>query len=136
MRFILPLILLVLPLTATAELQISNAWIKNLPPVMQMRAGYLSIHNPTDNTVTLISVSSERFAKIELHESISEEGVVRMEMLHHLTIEPGATVELAPGGKHLMMMKPSEATEPGESIKIKLELDDGSEQELEMQVKK
>ena len=130
------LILLVLPMTAIAELQISNAWIKNLPPVMTMRAGYLSIHNPTDNVVTLVGVSSERFAKVEFHESIAEDGVMRMEMLHQLTIAPGATVELAPGGKHLMMMNPSEATKPGEIISIKLKLEDGSEQELNMQVKK
>ena len=136
MRFLLPLILLALPMTASADLQISNAWIKNLPAAMKIRAGYMSIHNPTDNTVTLVSVSSERFAKVEFHESIAEEGIMRMEMLHHLTIAPGATVELAPGGKHLMMMKPSEATKPGETIKIKLKLDDGSEQELKMQVKK
>lgn len=136
MRLILPLILLILPVTAIAELQISNAWIKNLPPMMTMRAGYMSIHNPTDNTVTLVGVSSDRFAKVEFHESIADEGVVRMEMLHHLIIAPGATVELAPGGKHLMMMKPSEPTKPGETIEIKLKLDDGSEQELKMQVKK
>jgi copper(I)-binding protein len=136
MRLILPLILLILPVTAFAELQIGNAWIKNLPPMMTMRAGYMSIHNPTDIAVTLIGVSSDRFTKVEFHESISNEGVMRMEMLHHLTIEPGATVELAPGGKHLMMMNPSEPTKPGETIEINLKLDDGSEQELKMRVMK
>ena len=133
---ILPLILLVVPAAAIAELKITNPWIKNLPPMMTMRAGYMSIHNPTDIAVTLVGVSSVRFAKVEFHESISDEGVMRMEMLHRLIIEPGATVDLAPGGKHLMMMNPTEPTKPGETIEIKLKLDDGSEQDLKMQVKK
>jgi copper(I)-binding protein len=45
-------------------------------------------------------------------------------------------VQLAPGGLHLMMMNPTEPTEPGDVLKIIIELDDGSTQSLNMTVKK
>ena len=134
---LLPLILLImLPLTAAAELQISNAWIKNLPPTVPMRAGYMSIHNPLDSAITLVGVTSERFGRVEFHQTVAEDGVMSMQHLHHLTVDAGATLELAPGGIHLMMMKPTQTTKPGESIRVRLQLKDGSELELMMQVKK
>ncbi len=136
MRILLPLILLMLPSSAFAELQISNAWIKNLPAVVAVRAGYLSIHNPLDRAITLIGVSSERFGRIEIHQTIAADGVMRMQQLLHLTVTAGATLELSPGGIHLMMMKPTPATKPGESIAVRLQFEDGSEQALTMQVKK
>jgi hypothetical protein len=59
-----------------------------------------------------------------------------MEAVPTLIIEPDSTVQLAPGGLHLMMMNPTEPTEPGDVLKIIIELDDGSTQSLNMTVKK
>ena len=38
-----------------------------------------------------------------MHESSTTDGVARMRPTGPLTIAPGQTVELAPGGKHLML---------------------------------
>lgn len=125
-----------MPIASYADLEVSNSWIKNLPPTMPMRAGYLSLHNPDEKSVTLVGASSERFGKIELHQSVDKDGIMSMQHVHHLMIKPGKTVILEPGSYHLMMMKPNAPTEPGETIKVRLEFADGSELEVDMQVRK
>lgn len=128
--------LLVFPGLAFAELEISNPWIKNLPPSVPVRAGYMTLHNPQSKTVSIVSLSSDAFGSIEIHQTIAQDGMMRMERVPTLTIEPRSTVQLAPGGLHLMMMNPIEPTRIGDTIEILILFDDGSEQKLEMRVKK
>ena len=127
---------LLFPVMAQAELSISGAWIRDLPPTVPMRAGYLEIHNPESNPVTIVDVISEAFARVEIHESIEQNGSMRMQRVPRLTIAAGASVELAPGGLHLMMMQPASPLKPGAIVEITLKLDDGREQTLELIVRK
>lgn len=129
------LLLLLMPGFALAELEISNPWIKNLPPSVPVRAGYMTLHNPKSETISIVSLSSDAFGSIEIHQTIAQDGMMRMERIPTLTIEPGSTVQLAPGGLHLMLMNPVEPTRIGDKIEILIQFDDGSEQKLEMWVK-
>lgn len=130
------LLLLVFPGYVFAELEISNPWIKNLPPSVPVRAGYMTLHNPQSNTVSIVSLSSDAFGSIEIHQTIAQDGMMRMEQVPALTIEPDSTVQLEPGGLHLMMLNPVEPTRIGDTIEILILFDDGTEQRLEMWVKK
>ena len=131
----LPLILLLIfsPI-ALAELEIRDPWIKNLPPLVPVRAGYMTIHNPQSKAVSIVSLRSDAFASIEIHQTIEQDGMMRMEPVPNLRIEANTGVQLAPGGLHLMMMNPSEPTQPGDQLEIVIVLDDGSEQRVEMRV--
>jgi len=133
---LLLILLLILPGSAIAELDIHNAWIKNLPPAVPVRAGYMTIHNAQANEVSIVAISSDAFASVEIHRSIAEDGMMRMEAVPTLVIEPDSTVQLAPGGLHLMMMNPVEPTKPDDVLQIVIEFDDGSTQSLNMTVKK
>lgn len=80
-------------------------------PGISMSAGYLSLTNNTSEVVRITRVVSEQYQSVELHESIVQDGVARMRSLPELSIAPGETVTLAPGGKHLMLMRPKAAVE-------------------------
>jgi copper(I)-binding protein len=136
MSRILLILLLVLPGSAFAELDIHSAWIKNLPPTIPVRAGYMTIHNAQTHAIDIIAIRSDAFASVEIHQTIMLDGMMRMEPVPALTIEPDSTVQLAPGGLHLMMMHPTNPTKPGDVLEIIIELDDGSTQTLNMTVKK
>lgn len=136
MSRLLLILLLILPGSAIAELDIHNAWIKNLPPAVPVRAGYMTIHNTQAKEVSIVAISSDAFASVEIHRSIAEDGMMRMEAVPTLVIEPDSTVQLAPGGLHLMMMNPAEPTKPDDVLQIVIEFDDGSTQSLNMTVKK
>jgi len=130
------MLLLILPGSAIAELDIHKAWIKNLPPAVPVRAGYMTIRNTQANAVSIIAIRSDAFTSVDIHRTIAEDGMMRMEPVPTLVIEPNSSVQLAPGGLHLMMMNPAEPTKPGDVLQIVIELDDGSTQSLNMTVKK
>jgi len=132
-RLALILLLMFSPI-ASAELDVRDPWIKNLPASVPVRAGYMTIHNPQSKAVSIVSLRSDAFASIEIHQTIEQDGMMRMEQVRSLNIESNSSVQLAPGGLHLMMMNPSEPTQPGDLLEIVIVLDDGSEQRVEMQV--
>jgi len=134
-RFLL-LLSLLLPTSACAGLEIVDAWIKNLPPGVPLRAGYMTIRNTGQVTVRILALRSAAFASIEIHRSLVQDGMVRMDPVESLSIAAGASLQLAPGGYHLMMMQPVAATRPGQAIEVILQLDDGTEQHLTMIVVK
>ncbi|MDH3218570.1 MAG: copper chaperone PCu(A)C [Gammaproteobacteria bacterium] len=129
-------LLMIIPLAALADLEISDAWIKNLPASVPVRAGYLTLRNLTKKSVTIVGAISPGFASVEIHRSVSQDGMARMEAVPKLQIEGGTTVRLEPGGLHLMMMQPAQPTSPGELYRITFEYADGSRQSLQMEVRK
>ena len=72
---LLLVLLLVLPGSVFAELDISNAWIKNLPPTVPVRAGYMTLHNAQVDAVSIIAIRSDAFASINIHQTIDQDGV-------------------------------------------------------------
>jgi copper(I)-binding protein len=80
-------------------------------PGMQMSAAYLSLTNHTDETIRISRVVSTQYESVQLHESIVKDGVARMRAIPVLEIPAGETITLQRGGKHLMLMQPTGATE-------------------------
>lgn len=76
-------------------------------PGMQMTAGYLTLSNRSAQAITISQVTSIEFGSVEMHESVVEDGMARMLPLPELPIAAGQTVKFEPGGKHLMLMQPS-----------------------------
>ena len=103
---------------AAGRLEVGGAWIRTAPPGAMMLAGYATLHNAGDAALTVTSADSEAFEDVSLHESVEVDGVARMKALGSIEIAPGASVVLAPGGKHLMLMRPKGGVSSGESIKI------------------
>lgn len=72
-----------------------------------MGAVYLRVVNSGDAPDRLLAVETPIADITETHESVEEDGVVRM-VAHPdgFEIPAGGTVELAPGGKHVMLIEP------------------------------
>ena len=132
--WLLLILVMLFPASAFAELDITDARIKNLPPTVPVRAGYMTIHNPSQVAVSIVAIHSKAFASVEIHRSVMQDGMMRMDLVEALEIDADTSLKLAPGGLHLMMMQPVEATRPGEQIEIILQLSDGSKQSLKMEV--
>ncbi len=133
---LLPLSLLLFAGACLAELEIGDGWIKHLPATVPVRAGYLTLSNTGSSTLTIVGVSSDSFASVEIHRSVQADGMMRMQRVERLSIAPGETVQLAPGGLHLMLMQPRAPTEPGQTRRIEIEFADGSRQNLQLTVRK
>ena len=93
---------------AAPPLEIENIEVTAPRPGMGMSAGYLSITNNADSSISITRVASPQFGSVELHESRIVDGVARMRPIERLEIDSGATLTLERGGKHLMLMQPVE----------------------------
>lgn len=133
-RFLL-LILSLLPLAAQSEMLFKDTWIKNLPPSVPVRAGYMSIENTGSEGISILSVRSKAFTNIEVHETTMKNGMMHMGLVPELTIKPHSKVMLEPGGMHLMM-HPVEPTQIGDNIAMTVKLSDGTQQQLSFIVRK
>lgn len=93
-------------------------------PAASTGAVFLTIQNTGDTADTLLGATSEMAGVIEIHETVAEGGVMQMRPLEDgLVLDPGATVELAPGGYHLMMVGLAGDLLPSERFEVALEFE-------------
>lgn len=108
-------LLLPLPALACDGLALSQAWIRQAPPGAAVMAGFGKLVNNGRKPVTIESFASTDFGKVELHQSSMADGKMRMRRVDPVTIAPGQSIELAPGGYHLMLMQPRQPALSGSS---------------------
>lgn len=111
---------------AAGKLTVHDAWIRMPPPGSEMAAGYATLANTGDEPIALLTVQSDAYRMTSLHETITSGDVSRMRELHRLKIAPGETVQMKPGGKHLMLMQPRRDIAVGEKVEMLFLLVDGS----------
>ena len=92
-------------------------------PGSHAAVGYLSLHNQNNAPLTIESISSPDFGEVQMHETVIRDGVASMLALPSVTIEPGASVKFAAGGKHLMLMQPSPDTATGTNVALQINYD-------------
>jgi copper(I)-binding protein len=129
---------LLLPGTALANdaqaIRASAPWIRLLPASLPA-GGFVTLFNDSDRDVSLRSANSPTFGSVMLHKSSTEGGMGRMEMVDSLNIPAHGKAMLAPGGYHLMMMKPAKPVAVGDKVKVTLQFGDGSTSTVEFAVK-
>jgi copper(I)-binding protein len=101
-----------------------------------MGAAYLTVVNHGPEPDRLVAVESSLAHAAELHESVEEEGVMRM-VAHPegLDLPPGGTLELVPGGKHIMLIEPRLIDDgSGAGFPLVLVFERGGEIEIQAEV--
>ena len=123
-------------MAASADVRVENAWSRATPPGIDRGAGYMTLHNAGDETRTLTGANAEGAKRIEIHESREVDGQMRMEALPDgVTLEPGATVELAPMSIHLMIMGLDKRMARGETFLLTLEFRNGDTLDTELTIR-
>ena len=81
-------------------------------PGSAMSAGYFRLRNPGQEAVVVTAIRSPDFARVEIHETIIDDGIARMRSVPEIRLGPGETVEFRRGGRHLMLSGPVQASGP------------------------
>lgn len=97
-------------------------------------AVYLTVVNGAEAD-RLLAVETPVAARAEAHETVEEEGVMRM-VAHPegFAVPAGATLELAPGGKHIMLVEPGPVPEPGGTFPLTLHFESAGAVEVTVPV--
>lgn len=102
------------------RLTIEAAWAAPTPAGVDVSAGYLTIANRSSTDDRLLSATSPRAERVEVHEMTMDGGVMRMRPLNGLAAPAGQAVALGPGGTHLMFYGVSEPFAEGQTIPVQL----------------
>lgn len=121
---------------AQAEVQVEDAWVREAPPGARMLAAYLTVNNSGAEDLVLVEVQSPAFSHIMLHKSEVIDGVARMIHLDEIVIPAQGSVQLQPGGMHLMMPAPEARLSAGDRVPLVLIFADGNRLEVQADVRK
>jgi copper(I)-binding protein len=121
---------------AQAEVQVEDAWVREAPPGARMLAAYLTVNNSGAEDLVLVEVQSPAFSHIMLHKSEVVDGVARMIHLDEIVIPAQGSVQLQPGGMHLMMPAPEARLSAGDRVPLVLIFADGNRLEVQADVRK
>jgi periplasmic copper chaperone A len=107
-----------------AALVVQDAWIRAIPGGA-VAAAYMTLHNAGSTPVTVTGVRSRLAADAMIHVSKVEHGESTMRPAGPVTIAPGASVRLAPGGMHVVLMRLAHPLAVGEEVPLELLLAGG-----------
>jgi copper(I)-binding protein len=106
------------------DLVITQGWSRATPNGAKIGSGYFTVENKGSAPDRLVSVSADVAGKVEVHEMTTKDGVMTMRPVETgLTIDPGKTIKLAPGGYHLMMFDLKSPLKQGDILPVTLEFE-------------
>jgi copper(I)-binding protein len=111
---------------------IEAPWARATPPGAKVGGAYLKITNKGQQADRLLGGTLPVAADVEVHEMSMVNNIMRMRHLKDgLEIKPGETVELKPGGHHLMLTGLREGLKQGQPVKGTLTFEKAGTVEVE-----
>lgn len=117
------------------DLKIDHPYCKAMIPGSKVAGGYMKITNHGTAPDRLLSASTSFAGETQIHEMKVENDIMTMnEIPGGLEIPPGQTVELKPGGLHVMFMDVATPSKEGDMIKASLTFERAGTVEVEFAV--
>jgi periplasmic copper chaperone A len=121
-------------LAQAQSLKVEGAWVRSAVPGQQGTGGFMKL--TASEPMQLVGVSSPVAGVAQMHEMKMEGDVMKMRAIAKLDLPAGRTVELKPGGYHLMLMDLKQPLVQGSTVPISLVFRDakGGESKLDLTV--
>jgi periplasmic copper chaperone A len=103
----------------------ADAWVRVVPGA-DVAAAYMTLRNGGNSAVIVVGAHSALAAQAMLHESKLVNGQEQMRPVARLIVPAGGTLQLQPGGVHLMLHMLKRTPAAGEDVPIVLELEGGA----------
>ena len=105
------------------SLDIKQPFARATPPGAKAAGVFMTIENKGKEADRLVSASSPAAGIVEIHEMKMDGGMMQMREVKGLDVKAGATVELKPGGYHVMLMDLKAPLKQGESVPVTLKFE-------------
>ncbi|QCR42150.1 hypothetical protein C1N74_16315 (plasmid) [Microbacterium sp. SGAir0570] len=117
------------------SVQITDSWVKSADSGMSAAFGELT--NDSDADVTVVSATTEASSMLELHETVENESgeMVMRQIEGGFVIPAGGSMDLEPGGNHIMLMDLTAPLVAGDEVTFTLTFSDDSTYEFTAPVK-
>ncbi len=108
-----------------AGIEVAQPQVRLLPPGLPNTSAYFTLTNTGQKDRSLIAVNSTSAKRVEIHNHIMTDGVMRMEKQDKLDIPADTAKELQPGGYHLMLFGLKKPLKENQLVPLALYFADG-----------
>ncbi|MFT3717557.1 copper chaperone PCu(A)C [Pseudorhodoferax sp.] len=117
-----------------AAVHVQDGWVRASVPGQRGTGAFMKLQAPAG--ARLVAVESPAAGVAEVHEMKLEGDVMRMRAVDALPLPPRQTVELKPGGYHVMLMDLKQALPAGSTVPLTLRFKDaaGADARLEVEL--
>ncbi len=120
-------------LTAIAQTTVKDAWVRGT--VAQQKATGAFMRLTSEKNTRLVAVSSPVAGVVEIHEMAMENDVMKMRQIPGLDLAAGRTLDLKPGGYHVMLMDLKQQMKGGDVVPITLVFEDDAKKRFTQEIK-
>ena len=117
---------------AIAQVSVSAPWVRATVAEQKATGAFMKL-TATDAT-RLIEAKSPVAGSVEIHEMTMDNNIMKMRAITGLDIPQGASVELKPGGYHVMLLDLKQTLKEGATVPITLVFEDKDKKQTSMQI--
>ena len=112
--------------------KVENAWVRATAPGQKVAGGFLDL--TADADMKLVGGSSPASNNLELHMMRMDGGVMEMRQVPDIALPKGKTVNLKPGGLHIMFIDLKQQIREGDKVPVTLTVKNAAGKEQQIQV--
>lgn len=118
---------------ACAEISVKDAWVRATVPQQQSTGAFMQINS--SSAVRLVAARSSAAKVVEIHEMKMEDNVMKMREIAGVDIAAGSSVELKPGGYHVMLINLNQQIRDGDVVPVSLVFEDKNKKRETVEIK-
>jgi copper(I)-binding protein len=117
---------------AWAQTSVSEPWVRASVPQQKATGAFMKLHNAQG--ARLVEAKSPVAAIVEIHEMRMDNNVMKMRAINGLDLPAGKSVELQPGGYHIMLIDLKQQVKEGDKVPLTLVIEGKDKQREVVQV--
>lgn len=123
------------PDAGKARIEATGAWARATAPGQDTGGMFLTIYNRGEVADRLVGASTPAAQSVQIHEMTMDGAVMRMRRQDGVDVPAGGSLELAPGGTHLMLVGLKAPLETGAVIPLSLDFEGAGRTDIEVKVR-
>lgn len=114
---------------SSPQVSVEDAWVRTTDDTTMptMTAAFMTLVNPSDHPITLVSATSDAAGMTQLHEMVqgADGKMLMQEAKAGVAVPAGSHAHLTPGGYHVMLMDLKHPLPVGDEVRFVLTFDTG-----------
>jgi copper(I)-binding protein len=107
---------------AQASVTATEAWVRGTVPAQKTTGAFVKLHS--SEGAKLVAVTTPAAQSAEIHASEEKHGVMHMHALDSIELPAGKSVELKPGGFHIMLVNLARPLTAGDQVPLTFTVED------------
>ena len=116
-----------------AQVTVKDPWVRATVSAQKATGAFMQITSAQD--ARLVEASSPVAGVVEVHEMTMEKDIMKMRAVKALNLPAGKTVELKPGGYHVMLMDLKQQMKEGDTVPVMLVIEGKDRKRSTIEVK-